>query len=153
MGLMVRIHERQIKKYSAKRSATTDRIGRITLKTIKLGECDEEGKVVIMKVSTTTVIGLLAGFVIGIIGLGRANSVSPDLANVASKIHQYMLWIVLLSLLVPLADYFVSTSLTTTIIGFVTRQPFRHLAAFFMGLAVGLLALILLAPQIFQTHF
>jgi len=76
---------------------------------------------VAMKVSTTTVIGLLAGFVIGIIGLGRANSVSPGLANVASKIHQYMLWIVLLSLLVPLADYFVSTGLPATIIGFVIR--------------------------------
>jgi hypothetical protein len=98
-----------------------------------------------MKVSTTTVIGLLAGFVIGIIGLGRANSASPDLANVASKINQYMLWIVLLSLLVPLADYFVSTRLPTTILGYVARQPFRHVAGFFTGLAVGLLALILLA--------
>jgi len=102
-----------------------------------------------MKVSTTTVIGLLAGFVIGIIGLGRANSASPDLANVASKINQYMLWIVLLSLLVPLADYFVSTGLTTTVIGFVARQPFRHLAAFFMGLAVALLFLVIIAPQMF----
>ena len=102
-----------------------------------------------MKVSATTVVGLIAGFVIGIIGLGRANSVSPDLASVASKIHPYMLWIVLLSLLVPLADYFVSTGLPTTIIGFVTRQPFRHLSGFFTGLAVGLLALILFAPQMF----
>ncbi|MGA3109126.1 MAG: hypothetical protein ABSD99_06670 [Candidatus Bathyarchaeia archaeon] len=105
----------------------------------------------VMKVSTATVIGLVVGFVIGIIGLGRANSVSPDLANVASKIHQYMLWIVLLSLLVPLADYFVSTSLPATIIGFVARQPFRHIAGFFTGLAVGLLALIILAPQILQS--
>jgi hypothetical protein len=104
-----------------------------------------------VKVSTTTVIGLLAGFAIGIIGLGRANSVSHDLANVAPKIHQYMLWIVLLSLLVPLADYFVSTSLPTTIIGYVARQPFRHLAGFFTGLAVGLLFLVLIAPQMFQT--
>jgi hypothetical protein len=101
-----------------------------------------------MKVSTATVIGLLAGFVIGIVGLGRANSLSPQLVNVASKIHQYMLWIVLLSLLVPLADYFVSTSLPATIIGFVTRQPFRHVAGFFTGLSAGLLALILLAPQV-----
>ncbi|MGD0423287.1 MAG: hypothetical protein ABSA92_07495 [Candidatus Bathyarchaeia archaeon] len=62
-----------------------------------------------MKVSTTTVIGLLAGFAIGIVGLGRVSSISPDLANVASKIHQYTLWIVLLTSLVPLADYFVST--------------------------------------------
>jgi len=62
-----------------------------------------------MKVSTTTVIGLIAGFAIGIVGLGRVSSISPDLANVASKIHQYTLWIVLLTLLVPLADYFVST--------------------------------------------
>ena len=111
----------------------------------------DEEKVVVMKVSTTTVIGLLVGLAIGIIGFGRASSVSPDLANVASKIHQYMLWIVLLSLLVPLADYFVSTNLPTTIIGFVARQPFRHLAGFFTGVAVGLLALILIAPQAFQT--
>ena len=105
----------------------------------------------VMKVSTTTVIGLLVGFVIGIIGLGRATSVSPDLANAASKIHPYMLWIVLLSLLVPLADYFVSTNLPTTVIGFIARQPFRHLAGFFTGLAVGLLFLILIAPQMLQT--
>ena len=105
----------------------------------------------VMRVSTTTLIGILAGFVTGIIGLGRANSISPDLANLATKINQYMLWIVLLSLLVPLADYFVSTGLPTTIIGYVTRQPFRHIAGFFTGLAVGLLVLILLAPQILQT--
>ncbi len=105
----------------------------------------------VMKVSTATVIGLVVGFVIGIIGLGRANSVSPDLANVASKIHQYMLWIVLLSLLVPLADYFVSTGLPATVIGFVAHQPFRHIAGFFTGLAVGLLALIIFAPQILQS--
>lgn len=101
----------------------------------------------VMKVASTTLIGLLTGFVIYVIGLGRANSLSPELANVGSKIHQNMLWIVLLSLLVPLADYFVSTSLPATIIGYVTRQPFRHLAGFFTGLAVGLLALILIAPQ------
>lgn len=105
----------------------------------------------VMKVSTTTVIGLVIGLVVGIIGLGRANGVSPQLANIASQIHQYMLWIVLLSLLVPLADYFVSTNLPTTVIGFVARQPFRHLAGFFTGLAVGLLVLILIAPQILQT--
>jgi hypothetical protein len=101
---------------------------------------------VVTKVSTTTVVGLIAGFFIGIVGLGRTNIVGPNLANVAAKIHQYMLWIVLLSLLVPLADYFVSTSLPTTIIGYVTRQPFRHLAGFFTGLAVGLLIIILIAP-------
>ena len=106
-----------------------------------------------MKVSSATVIGLLAGFAIGIIGLGQANSVGPSLANVAPKIHQYMLLIVLLALLVPLADYFVSTSLPATIIGFVARQPFRHLAGFFTGLAVGLLALIILASQMLQTLF
>jgi len=105
----------------------------------------------VMKVSTTTVFGLLAGLVIGIIGLGRVNNVSPDLVSVASKIHQYMLWIVLLTLLMPLADYFVSTSLPATIIGFVARQPFRHLAGFFTGIAVSLLALILIAPQMSQA--
>jgi hypothetical protein len=106
-----------------------------------------------MKVSTSTVIGVIVGFVVGIIGFGRANSVSPSLANVALKIHQYMLWIVLLSLLVPLADYFISTGLPATVIGYVTRYPFRHVAGFFTGLAVGLLALIIFAPQIFQSVF
>jgi len=108
---------------------------------------------VVLKVSTSTVIGVIAGFAIGIIGFGRANSVSSSLANVAPKIHQYMLWIVLLSLLVPLADYFVSTGLPATVIGYVTRYPFRHVAGFFTGLAVGLLALIIFAPQIFSTAF
>ena len=101
-----------------------------------------------MKVSTATIIGVLFGFAIGMVGFGQANNVSPELAHYASKIHQYMLWIVLLSLLVPLADYFVSTNLPTTIIGYVARQPFRHIAGFFTGLAVGLVALILVAPQI-----
>jgi hypothetical protein len=102
-----------------------------------------------MKTSTTTVIGILAGFVIGIIGFGRTNNASSEVANIASQIHPYMLWIVLLSLLVPLADYvLVSTNLPTTVLGFIARQPFRHLAAFFTGLAVGLLAFILVAPQV-----
>jgi len=101
-----------------------------------------------MKVSSTTVIGLIAGAVIGLVGLGQANSFSPDLANLAPKVQQHMLLIVLLSLLLPLADYFVSTNLPTTVIGFIARQPFRHIAGFFTGLAVGLLALILIAPQI-----
>jgi len=102
----------------------------------------------VMKVSTTTVIGLLAGFAIGIVGLGETNSLSSELANIAPRIHHYVLWIVLLSLLVPLADYFVSTNLPTTIIGYVARQPFRHVAGFFTGIAVGLLALVLIAPQL-----
>ena len=101
-----------------------------------------------MKVSTTTVVGILVGFVIGVIGFGQANGVEPSLASASSKIHPYMLWIVLFSLLLPLADYFVSTNLPTTIIGYVARQPFRHVAGFFTGLAVGLLALTLVAPQI-----
>ena len=105
----------------------------------------------VMKVSTTTVVGVVVGFATGVIGFGRVNSVDPNLANASSKIHPYMLWIVLLSLLVPFADYFVSTNLPTTIVGYITRQPFRHVAGFFTGLAVGLLALILLAPQMFQT--
>jgi hypothetical protein len=103
-----------------------------------------------MKVSTTTIVGVISGLAIGIVGLGRANMVTPDVANISSKIHPYMMWIVLGSLLVPLADYFVSTNLPTTIIGFIARQPFRHVAGFFTGLATGLLALMLLAPQIPQ---
>jgi hypothetical protein len=80
------------------------RIGRESLKIRKLLKvnCDEEERIVVMKVSTTTVIGILFGFAVGIIGLGQADSISSDLANVAPKIHQYMLWIVFLSLLVPL---------------------------------------------------
>jgi len=108
---------------------------------------------VVIKVSTTTVIGVVCGFVVGLIGFGRANSVSPELASAAPKINQYMLWIVLLSLLVPLADYFVSTGLPASVIGYVTRYPFRHVAGFFTGLAVGLLALIIFAPHLLQTAF
>ncbi len=103
----------------------------------------------VVKVSTTTVFGVLAGFAIGVIGLGTANALSPQVANIASQIHPYMLWIVLLSLLVPLADYFVSTSLPATVIGYVARQPFRHLAGFFTGIAFGLLTLLIVAPKIF----
>jgi len=107
---------------------------------------------VVVKVSTTTVVGLLAGFAVGIIGFGGANSVSPYLTNLAPKIHQHMLWIVLLSLLVPLPDY-VSTGLPASVIGYLTRYPFRHVAGFFTGIAVGLLALIIFAPQLFQAVF
>jgi len=102
-----------------------------------------------MKTSTSVLIGLLAGAVIGIVGFGRANNVDPQVANIAYRIHPYMLWIVLLSLLVPLADYvFVSTNLPITVLGFIARQPFRHLAGFFTGIAFGLLALILVSPRI-----
>lgn len=106
---------------------------------------------VMVRVSTATVFGLLVGVIVGLIGFGQANSVSPQLVNYASKIHEYLLWILLLSLLVPFVDYFVSTNLPTTIIGFVTRQPFRHIAGFFTGLAVGLLALVIFAPQFLQV--
>ncbi len=123
-------------------------MGGITLKNRNLLGAAKEGRNVVMKVASTTVIGLLSGVVVYIIGLGQANGLSSQLANVASQIHQNMLWIVLLSLLVPLVDYFVSTSLPATVIGYVARQPFRHLAGFFTGLSVGLLALILIAPQI-----
>ena len=102
----------------------------------------------VMKVSSAAVIGVIVGLAVGIIGLGEANGFSAEVASVAPKVHQYILWIVLFSLLVPLADYFVSTNLPTTVIGYVTRQPFRHIAGFFTGLAVGILALILIAPQI-----
>jgi len=103
-----------------------------------------------MKTSTTTGIGLLVGIVVGIIGFGRANILDPQVANMSSQIHPYMLWIVLLSLLVPLADYvLVSTNLPTTVLGFVARQPFRHLAGFFTGIAFGLLGIILVSPRFF----
>jgi hypothetical protein len=107
-----------------------------------------EVSTVVMKVSTATLVGVLVGVAVGIVGSGRVNGLSGSIANFAPQIHQNMLWIVLLSLLVPLADYFVSTGLPATVIGFVARQPFRHVAGFFTGLAVGLLGLILLAPQI-----
>jgi hypothetical protein len=103
----------------------------------------------VMKTSTTALVGLLVGAAIGIIGFGRVNNVNPQVANMASQIHPYLFWIVLLSLLVPLADYvLVSTNLPTTVLGFIARQPFRHLAAFFTGIAFGLLALILVLPQV-----
>ena len=107
----------------------------------------------VLKVSTTAIIGLIVGVGIGIVGFGQANSVSPQVGTYASQIHPYMMWIVLLSLLPALADYFVSTNLPTTVIGYIARQPFRHVAGFFTGVAVGLLGIILLVPQILsQVH-
>ena len=104
----------------------------------------------VMKTSTTILMGLVVGLVIGIVGFGRANSVNPQVANASFQIHPYMLWIVLLSLLIPLADYvLVSTNLPTTVLGFIARQPFRHLAGFFTGIAFALLGIILVSPRIF----
>ena len=96
-----------------------------------------------LKVSTTTVLGVLAGIVIGIAGLGKVDALSSELGR---RIHDYAWWIVVLSILAPLADYL--TGVRTTLLGVVTRHPYRHWTGFFTGLAVGLGFLLLLSPRL-----
>jgi hypothetical protein len=97
----------------------------------------------VLKVATATLLGLLFGAAISLVGLGRVNVFSPQLASTVSL---YAWWIVVLSMLLPLTDYL--TSVRTTMMGFVTGHPFRHLAGFFAGLAVGLGLILLLAPKL-----
>lgn len=96
-----------------------------------------------MKISTATVLGLLFGVVIGLIGMGKVNALG---SGVEVTIHGYAWWIVVLSMLAPLADYL--SGMRTTIVGFATGHPYRHLAGFFTGLAVALGFLLLLTPRL-----
>ena len=98
-----------------------------------------------MKISTTTALGLLFGAAIGLFDLGRVSV--PVSSQYSELIHPYVWWIVVLSMLVPLADYL--SGMRTTVTGVVTGHPFRHLAGFFTGLAVGLGLLLLLAQKLF----
>jgi hypothetical protein len=98
-----------------------------------------------LKISTTTVFGLLFGVAIGLFDLGRITV--PAISQYLGMIQGYVWWIVVLCMWVPLADYL--SGMRTTVTGVVTGYPFRHLAGFFTGLAVGLGLLLLLAPRLF----
>lgn len=95
------------------------------------------------KISTAVVLGVLTGVVIGLVGMGTVVALNP---RIGTMIHNYAWWIVLLSMLAPLADYL--TGIRTTLLGVVTRHPYRHLAGFLCGLAVGLAFLLLLSPRL-----
>ena len=97
-----------------------------------------------MTISAGTVLGLLSGVVVGVISMGRVGSFfSPQIVRM---VHDYAWWIVVLSMLVPLADYL--SEMRTTFVGVVTGHPFRHLAGFFAGFAVALGLFLLLAPRL-----
>lgn len=95
-----------------------------------------------MKISTASLLGLLFGLAIGLIALGRVNiGISPQ---TTTMVRDYAWWIVVMSMLIPFADYL--TGIRTTLMGIVTRHPYRHLAGFFTGLALGLGLFLLIAP-------
>jgi len=97
-----------------------------------------------MKVSTATVLGLLFGVGVGLVGNGNLNI--PLSSQLAAVLHRDGWWIVTLSMLAPLFDYL--TGVRTTLMGVITRHPYRHWAGFFAGLAVGVGFLLLLAPRL-----
>ena len=97
-----------------------------------------------LKISTTTIVGLLFGVAIGLIELGRITL--PVNSEYVGIVHRYVWWIVVLSMLVPLADYLLG--IRTTVTGVLMGHPFRHFAGFFTGLAVGLGLFLLLSPRL-----
>ena len=97
-----------------------------------------------MKISTTTAVGLLFGVVIGVISMFRIDI--PSIPRYAELVHRYAWWIVVLCMLVPLADYLSGSR--TTLGGVLTGHPFRHLAGFFAGVAVGLAVMLLIGPSL-----
>jgi len=88
-------------------------------------------------------VGLLFGAAIGLMSLGKVNVVNP---TIEMDLHNYSWWIVLASMLAPMADYL--SGVRTTLTGVITRHPYRHFAGFFTGLAVGLGFLLLLSPRL-----
>jgi hypothetical protein len=96
-----------------------------------------------LKISTAVIIGILFGLAAGLTALGKVNAVSPE---IQMDIHNYAGWVVLLCLLFPLVDYL--SGVRTTVTGIVARHPYRHLAGFFTGLALGLEFLILVAGRL-----
>jgi len=96
-----------------------------------------------LKIPTSTVLGLLAGAAVALVGMGKVNGLNPE---IVMRIHDDVWWVVVLSMLVPLADYL--TGVRTTLLGVVAGHPFRHLAGFFTGLAVGLGFLLLLSARL-----
>jgi hypothetical protein len=96
-----------------------------------------------MKVSSATIVGIVVGIATGIVSLGQVVAFSPQIVNL---IQRDAWWIVVFSLLVPLYDYL--TGVRTTMLGVVTRHPYRHVAGFFAGLAFGLGLFILISPKL-----
>jgi hypothetical protein len=96
-----------------------------------------------LQMSSATVLGVLIGLGLGVVSLGKVAALSPQLVM---TVHQDAWWIVVLSMLVPLADYL--SGVRTTLVGVVTRHPFRHLAAFCTGLSVGLGLFLLVSPRL-----
>jgi hypothetical protein len=78
----------------------------------------------ILKISTTTAFGLLVGLAIGVIGMDGISL--PSNSWFMEIIHNHAWWIVILSMLVPLADYLSGSR--TTLGGIITGHSFRHLA-------------------------
>ncbi len=97
-----------------------------------------------MKIRTFTVIGILLGIATGAIGMGAI--ALPSNTQIPGEIHQYAWWIVILSMLIPLADYL--SGIRTTLTGVIARHPYRHLAGFFTGLSFGLGLFLLLSPRL-----
>jgi hypothetical protein len=96
-----------------------------------------------MKIASATIFGLIVGLALGVIGAGKVNL--PVESEITGMIRQYAWWIVVLSMLAPLWDY--ATGVRTTMMGVITRHPYRHWAGFFTGLAVGMGLVLLLAPK------
>jgi predicted small integral membrane protein len=91
-------------------------------------------RVRMMKVSATTVTGLVVGLATGLFGtLGSQLGVRLDWVGL---IQRDAWWIVVLSMIVPLVDYL--RGMRTSVVGSLTGHPFHQIAGFFTGLAVGL---------------
>jgi hypothetical protein len=96
-----------------------------------------------MRVTSATIFGLIIGLAVGIVSIGQVVALNPQ---VGAIIHQDAWWIVVLSMVPPLYDYL--TGVRTTMLGMVTRHPYRHVAGFFAGLSVGLGFFLLLSPKV-----
>jgi len=88
-----------------------------------------------MKVTTATVIGLLIGLVAGFIATGGGNMIAGT-GQLSAMLKRYEWSIVVLSMLVPLADYL--KGMRTTVTGSLLGHPFHQAGGFFIGLASGL---------------
>ena len=94
-----------------------------------------------MKISTAVVLGLIVGLGIGLVSWGKVDALSPQ---TVAFVRQNSWWIVVLSMLVPMADYL--SGVRTNLLGVVTRHLYRHVAGFFVGLSVALGLFLLLMP-------
>ena len=96
-----------------------------------------------MKISSAVAAGFVVGIGTGIVGIGQVVALNPQ---IGSTLHQDAWWIVVLSLLPSLYDYL--TGVRTTVLGMVTRHPYRHVAGFFAGLSFGLGLFLLISPKV-----